>query len=127
MTTNRNGEKTGWILGWLGGFFWVLALAIIELAKGEIVRFLMGVILQAAAVAAIWAFSPWRHPNQPYWRLMAPLYLLLLLSLAWGMWVAGGLAQLGLSPWSIFLALPILLPVFLAGGRSWSGGDRKDT
>jgi hypothetical protein len=127
MTASRKGEKAGWTWGWLGGFLWVLILALLELAKGEIVRFLTGVCLVAGAVAAILAFSPWRHPNQPYRRLMAPLYLLLLLSLAWAMWVAGGPAQLGLSPWSIFLALPILLPVFLAGRRRWSEGEREDS
>ena len=127
MRSERKSEKGGWILGWSGGFIWVLILLVIQLANGNLPHALVGSALVAAAVTAINVFAPWRHPTQPYWKLMSPIYLLLFLSLAWLIWLSGGIAQLGLSGWSIFLLLPLLLPFYLAGSRRWVEGDHKES
>ncbi|NIS82601.1 MAG: hypothetical protein GTO14_20915 [Anaerolineales bacterium] len=127
MSKERNSEKRGWILGWFGGFLWVLILAIVRLARGDFLPALVGSALVMAAAAVILASSPWRHPTRHYWRLMLPIYLLLFLSVAWLVWSAGGASELGLNTWSLFLLLPLLLPLYLAGKRRWIDGDRKDT
>ncbi|HLC03397.1 MAG TPA: hypothetical protein VJK02_10200 [Anaerolineales bacterium] len=127
MANERKGEKSGWTLGWSGGFIWVLLLAVVRLAQGDPLNALAGGILVILAVIAIRAVAPWRHPARPYWTLMSPLYLILFLALAWLLWLSGGMAQLGLSPWSLFLLLPLLLPLYLNGKRRWVDGDHTDT
>ena len=127
MANERKGEKSGWTLGWSGGFIWVLLLAVVRMAQGDLLQALAGGILVIMAVIAIRTLAPWRHPMQPYWTLMSPLYLNLFLSLAWLLWLSGGMAQLGLSPWSLFLLLPLLLPLYLNGKRRWVDGDHTDT
>ena len=127
MANERKGEKSGWTLGWSGGFIWVLLLAVVRLAQGDLLHALAGGILVIMAVIAIRTLAPWRHLAQLYWTLMSPLYLILFLSLAWLLWLSGGMAQLGLSPWSLFLVLPLLLPLYLTGKRRWVDGDHTDT
>jgi len=123
MSRDRKGERRGWTLGWAGSFLWVLILAAVNLARGATLPSLLGLALVAAAGVFIHVFSPWRHPASRYWKLMAPIYALFFLSIAWASWSAGGPAKLGLSVWSLFLLLPLLLPFYLAGTRRWIDGD----
>lgn len=125
MQGARKGERQGWLLGWLGGFLWVAILAFWRLAQGDIPNALMGSALIAAAVIAVLVLAPWRHPTQPYWTLMTPIYLLFFLSVAWLVRLSGGLDALGLSAWSVFLLLPLLLPFYLMGKRRWIDGETK--
>jgi hypothetical protein len=125
MQSARKGERQGWLFGWLGGFLWVAILAFWRLAQGDIPNALMGSALIAAAVTAVLVLAPWRHPTRPYWVLMTPIYLLFFLSVAWLVRISGGLAALGLSVWSLFLLLPLLLPFYLAGKRRWMDGEPK--
>jgi hypothetical protein len=125
MHDARKGERQGWLLGWLGGFLWVAILAFWRLVQGDIPNALVGCALAAAAIVAVWMLAPWRHPTQPYWSLMTPIYLLFFLSVAWLVWLSGGLAALGLSAWSVFLLLPLLLPFYLMGKRRWIDGEPK--
>ena len=124
---DRKGEKSGWIFGWFGGFLWVFILVLVSLARGELLSALVGIALVVTAAVAILRYSPWRYPTQRYWRLMLPLYVLFFLSLAWAIWIAGGAAELGLSAWTLFLILPLLLPLYLAGKRRWIEGEHKET
>ncbi len=127
MRSERKSEKTGWTLGWLGGFLWVLILAILSLANGDLLSALVGGLLVVTATAVILTFSPWRYPKQPYWRLMLPIYLLFFVSVAWYVWSAGGVTELGIGVWSVFLLLPLSLPLYLAGRRRWIDREHKDT
>lgn len=115
----RTGEKLGWIGGWVGGFLWVLILSVIWLFRGRVLAAVLGALLVALAGVLIAVLAPWRHPATPYWRLLAPLYIPLALSVAWAVWSFGGTGQLGLSPWSVFMLLPLLLPLGTAGQRRW--------
>jgi hypothetical protein len=123
MSSDRQGNRRGWTVGWAGGFLWVLILAAVNLASGAALRSLLGLALVAAAAVFIHVFSPWRHPTTRYWKLMAPIYALFFLSIAWASWSAGGPAVLGLSRWSLFLLLPLFLPFYLAGNRRWIDGE----
>jgi hypothetical protein len=123
MSGARRGEKLGWILGWGGSFLWVLILAVVYLTKGAPPPSLLGFALVATAAVFIYVFAPWRHPTRPYWMLLAPIYSLFFLSIAWASWIAGGPAELGFTVWSVFLLLPFLLPFYLAGKRRWIDGE----
>ena len=120
---DRKGEKSGWIGGWLGGFVWVAILSIVLLFQGRVLAGIVGLVLFDAAAVLILAAAPWRHPDTPYWKLMMPVYVVFFAAIAWMMWSYGGPASLGLSPWSIFLVLPILIPFATAGRRRWNDSD----
>jgi hypothetical protein len=70
----RNGEKIGWIGGWLGGFAWVAIMSVVQLAQGRTATSAVGLVIAAGALAGLFLMAPWRRPHTPYWRLMLPLY-----------------------------------------------------
>lgn len=110
----------GWIGGWLGGFIWVVILSIIFLVQGQTTAGVLGLALSCVAVVVIMMCAPWKHPNTPYWKLMLPVYALFFGALAWAVWSYGGTEPLGLSLWSAFLLLLLLLPFATAGRRRWN-------
>ena len=123
--SHRRQEKIGWIGGWLGGFCWVVPLAVILLARGDVVRGTLGLAISVVACAAIWLFAPWRNPQSTFRRLLIPVYLLALCSFAWGIWAFGGPRQIGLNGWwSLMTVLPLSLPLWIGGSRRWQDGDR---
>ncbi len=55
---------------------------------------------------------------------MAKVVKLIAIALAWGVWAAGDLQQLGInSPWFAFILLPALTPLWTVGKRKWSDDD----
>ena len=115
----RTGERVGWILGWTGGFIWALILSLIWLAKGRLPQAGVGLLVFTVAVGLIAFFAPWRRPQTRYWKLMLPVYAMLILAILWAVWSAGGLGQLGLQGWSLAWVLPALLPFATVGNRRW--------
>jgi uncharacterized membrane protein YfcA len=117
-------RQVGWIAGWLGGFVWVLILAIVALVQGRVPEAVTGGLLVIAAVAAVFGFAPWRHPATTFRRLMVPVYVVFFLAVAWGIWVVGDLGRLGIhSWWAAFLLLPLLLPLWTAGAHRWQDDE----
>jgi phosphatidylserine synthase len=122
--TTRSGEKLGWVLGWSGGFVWVLILSVIVLAQGEPERAALGLAILGAAVTSILLFAPWRYPAVSYRRLMTPIYILFFTAVAWGVWALGDARQMGITGWwSASLLLPLTIPLWVLGGRRWQDGD----
>ena len=122
---NRRGEKTGWLVGWSGGFIWALILAIILLVQGKATEGATGILLTGVAAGTIVFGAPWRHPDTPYWQLMLPLYTVFFAALFWAIWASDGFPGLGLNAWSVFLLLPLLTPFLTMGKRTWrERGDR---
>jgi len=119
-TDRRKGEKIGWIGGWLGGFIWVLILSVIFLIQGRETPAVIGLVLVCLAVAFIVTGAPWRHPDTPYWKLMVPVYIAFMASIAWMVWSSRGLESLGINKWQSFLILPILIPFATVGKRRWN-------
>ncbi|MHB8054144.1 MAG: hypothetical protein ACYDH3_02720 [Candidatus Aminicenantales bacterium] len=120
----RSGEKAGWVLGWLGGFLWVAALAVIFLAQGRTTEGILGLALTGIAVLFIFVFVPWRRPAKAYGTLMLPIYLVFFAAAAWAIRSYGGLKASGLKWWNLFMILPLLIPLGIMGGRKWEDGDR---
>lgn len=125
--TERRGEKLGWTLGWSGGFVWVPILAGVAWAHGKALQAVMGLLLAGVAGTLIRSLAPWRHARTPYLKLMLPIYGLLAMGVAWGVWAAGDPRKLGINGWaSLLTLLPITLPLWLVGRRRWEDrqGDR---
>ncbi len=116
----RKGEKIGWIAGWTGGFIWLALLSALWLVQGKMRLATAGTGLVGIAVLFMISLAPWKHPETKYWKLMLPLYAILLTAVAVIVWLEGGPARLGLSGWSLLACLPIFLPFVTAGRRTWT-------
>lgn len=116
----RKGEKIGWLGGWVGGFIWLLLLSSAWFVQGQIVKGILGISLFAIAIILIVVLSPWKHPKTKYWKLMLPIYTVLIVSVSLYIWLAGGLKMLGLNWGSIFILLPCFIPFATIGGRYWN-------
>jgi hypothetical protein len=124
----RRGEKVGWLVGWTGGFVWLAILAVVGLVQGKLMLAVVCIGLVIAGVSMIFGLAPWRHPETRYWKLMLPLYVLLITAVAVIVWFEGGPARLGLSGRSLLACLPLFLPFVTAGGRTWMmDGRSSDT
>lgn len=122
---DRKQEKFGWIGGWLGGFIWVLILSIMFFIQDKHVQAWIGMSITCGAFAVILFFSPWRYPHVKYRLLMAPIYVLFFVAIAWGVWTLGDLRQMGINSWwATLILLPILTPFWTVGKRRW---DHHDT
>jgi len=122
----RTGEKIGWIAGWIGAFLWVAVLSIVFFARGRPLVGGVGLLIAALAVALVLRFAPWRHPRTAYWKLMLAPYAAVAASVAWAVLAfgEGALSAEGVSPWSLAVILPMLLPFWTAGRRRWIDGER---
>ncbi len=117
---NRNGEKIGWIGGWLGSFIWVLALAVMFLFQGKARAGIIGMVLVALGVFYVFSHAPWKRPQTPYWRLMIRPYAVFMTAIVWALWAFGGWQGSGLNGWFLLLLLPVLTPLFTLGRRTWN-------
>ena len=117
---NRKGEKIGWIGGWFGGFIWVGLLSAVWIFQNRISNGMLGIVLFIIAIILIIALAPWRHPNTKYWKLMLPIYLLFLISIAVVIYLYGGLRNGGLSWISFSWLIPSLIPFAIIGNRKWN-------
>lgn len=118
----RRGEKIGWTAGWFGGFCWVLILAVVLLVQGRLAMGVWGLIVFSAAAALILGAAPWRHPDAQQWKLMTPLYVMLVVAVGWAIRAYGGAGETGLDWWNLVWAAPLLIPLFTAGRRTWHDG-----
>lgn len=123
--TSRRGEQLGWTLGWSGAFVWVAILAVVFLVQGQILPALAGLVLVGLAAWTIRAFAPWRRPTTPYWQLLLPFYLVLLLTVAWAVWAYGGPKKLGMAWWNALWLLTLLIPLGPTCKRTWN--DHQET
>ena len=122
----RRGEKIGWIGGWLGSFVWVLILALVIVFQGRIIAGISGLGLALVTFALVFIITPWHFPTTPYRYLLVPFYLLLAVCVAWALWATGSAQELGISPFSVFILLPLLSPLWIVGRRRWCDGPAGD-
>ncbi len=107
----------------MGGFVWVFILSIILFFRGNPADGIIGLVLMCTAVVLILTTAPWKHPTTLYWKLMVPVYIVLLGSVAWAIWSFGGIDALGLNWWNTLWILLLLIPFGTIGNRRWSDSD----
>ncbi len=115
----RRGEKIGWMGGWSGGFLWLCILSIVWLVQGKIINGLLGMSLFVVAMLLVVFWAPWRHAETKYWKLMLPIYIVLIISVSLCIYFEGGLKKTGLNWWSIIYLLPLFIPFATIGARRW--------
>uniref|UniRef100_A0A832A1J6 SPW repeat-containing protein n=1 Tax=Desulfacinum infernum TaxID=35837 RepID=A0A832A1J6_9BACT len=125
MKEKRYGEKVGWTGGWMGGFLWVFVLSLFFFHQKRIGPGALGLLLWAAAVAAVLIFAPWRHPTTPYWKLMLAPYGVFLGTVAWALWAFGGVKNAGFSAWNLLWLIPALSPFGLLSPRKWTQDEDR--
>lgn len=116
----RTGEKIGWTAGWMGGFVWVFVLSIVFIFQRKSELGLVGIALTGVALVTIVFFAPWRFPSTPYWKLMLAPYAVFFLSIAWAIWVYGGLGSVGLNWWNLLWVLPLFIPLGSLSKKKWA-------
>ncbi len=118
--SDRRQEKLGWIGGWLGGFVWVVILAVVFLAQGRWIAGATGLAIAGVGCAAVFLGAPWRHPGTAYRVLMVPVYVAFFGAVAWGVLALEDPRQMGIHGWwALLLLLPMLAPFWTAGNRRW--------
>ncbi|MCP4632186.1 MAG: hypothetical protein GY855_04615 [candidate division Zixibacteria bacterium] len=117
---NRKGEKIGWIGGWFGGFIWIGLHSVVWIFQSRSSNGMFGIALFIIAIFLIITLAPWRKPDTKYWKLMLPIYLLFLISIAVVINLYDGLRGTGLSWVSFSWLIPSLLPFIIIGNRKWS-------
>jgi len=116
---NRRGEKIGWTGGWIGGFIWTLVFAIILLFQGRVIYGVTAFVLFFLAIISIVKFSPWKHPDTKYWKLMVPIYSTFLISVIFIVYVLDGFDDLSKIQHGLWI-LPCLSPIFILGNKKWN-------
>ncbi len=117
---NRSGEKWGWIGGWLGAFLWVLVMAIVWLFQGAWGYGLAGLAAFGLSVAVVAYFAPWKHPRVRYWKLLFPLYLMIVLCVALVLFrYRDSWAETSIRPWSLTPILLVFLPLLTISKKTW--------
>lgn len=116
---NRSGEKIGWTGGWLGSFSWVLIFAIIWFFQKSLIYGIAGIILFSLAVLSIVYFSPWKHPNTKYWKLMSPIYFIFLLSIIFVLYVFNALFEPAKIQYGLWI-FPCFTPMLILGNKTWN-------
>jgi hypothetical protein len=123
MMQNRRGEKVGWTGGWIGSFIWVSVLALLWLYNGKVINGILGIGILIIGISLIIYLAPWRHPETEYWKLMLPLFIILIVAVALFVELEGGMKATGLSWWSILWLSPLLIPFANIGKRRWKDGN----
>lgn len=120
---SRRGERLGWLLGWTGAFLWLAVLCGAKLAQRDFPTAGVAGLLFLVAFGATVLLAPWRHAEQPYWKLMLPIYLLFVLSVGW---LFSLMPEPPISLWSAILLLPLVfLPFATIGRRTWLSKDSR--
>jgi len=118
---SERGPRAGWTFGGLGSLLWILILGAVLAAQHHIGESLVCFVLFGAGAAYLSLFAPWKRPDTPLWKPY--LGFVILLSAACGAVffavhdVVPGEGQL--SPWMLLLLLPLSLPIFGFGNKTW--------
>jgi len=83
----------------------------------------MGIGIFIIAISLIIYLAPWRHPATRYWKLMSPLFIVLIVAVSLFVGLEGGIKATGLTWWSIVWLSPLLIPFANLGKRCWKDGD----
>jgi len=121
----RKGERIGWIGGWIGSFLWLCALSILWFFQFKTLFGIIGLCLFCLAVIFIFHFEPSRFPNTKYWKLLMPMYLLLIGAIFLTLYVYGGFKKMGLSVFAFLWIIPLILPFFTIGNKTWLDEEKN--
>ena len=118
---SERGPRAGWTWGGLGALLWILVFGVVLAVRGHAWRAILCFGLFGAGAVYLSAFAPWKYRDTPLWKTYLGFVLLLCASGAALFVALHGLIPSGerLSPWLLFLLLPLSLPVFTFGRKTW--------
>jgi len=117
--SNRKGEKAGWIGGWAGGYIWIAVLAVLFLCQDNTAAGLAGIGIFMLGIISVFQTAPWKHPSTPYWKLLIPLYLIIMLGVLWCFWSYGLFSSTNFKIIYIFWIIPLFSPFLTIGRKTW--------
>ena len=120
MPENR-GAKAGWTWGGIGSIIWILILAIVLLVQGNYLGMVCSVAFFLAGILYVILVAPWKHPNTPFGLIYLGLLVIILAAAAVLIitWYPGQAAEFKNLRW-LFFVLPLLIPIFIMGKKTWS-------
>ena len=118
-TSERFGEKLGWVGGWVGSFIWVAILATVFFFRGDHVQGAIGLLLALVSFGIAIFFAPWRYPTTYIWKLMLVPYVMFFIAGGWAINAYGGIEALGLNWWNMLWIIPMLTLMGMLGGKTW--------
>ncbi len=125
MSEKRTGEKWGWIGGWIGTFLWMPILAaVILIQRGPLWSCYLALICSLSASVLIFLLAPWRFPDVSMWKLMLPLYVLMMTGVLLFVLSYEEIKTRELIP-LLPMVLIFLLPFFIIGKRRWRDGEQN--
>jgi len=127
--SERKGEKIGWVGGWIGAFIWIVLLAGYLVVQKRYFMSAISLSIFTTAVILVIYLAPWKHPDVRYWKLILPIYAMLIAGIITLLGCFGfpGRGQVGYSWWSVLWLLPALLPFRSTGKRTWDEANPDDS
>ena len=120
---NERGPRAGWTYGGLGSLLWILILGMVIAVRGHPGKGLFCLALFGAGAAYLFRFAPWKHRDRPLWKsYLGFVAFLCAASAAVFFTVRDIVGAEGdqLSPWMLLLLLPLCLPIFGFGAKTWN-------
>ena len=114
----RSGEKIGWTGGWIGAFVWLVVFAIVWTFQGHATIAIIAFLLFVFSIILIVKLSPWKHPTTKYWKLMAPIFSMFLISVFFVVYVLNGFDDLSKIQYGLWI-IPCFTPIFVLGNKKW--------
>jgi hypothetical protein len=119
---SERGPRAGWTWGGFGSLLWILILGAVLAVRQHFGKAALCLGLFVAGVAYLNLFAPWKRPDTPLWKPYLGFVLLLCAACA-AVFVAVHDVVPGeeqLSPWMLLFLLPLCLPLFGFGRKSWN-------
>lgn len=117
----ERGPRAGWTWGGLGSLLWILILGAVLAVRGHHLRAGLCLGLFAAGAAYLHHFAPWKHRDTPVWKPYLGFVLLLCAASAAVFLAVHDVipGEEQLSPWMLLFLIPLSLPIFGFGRRTW--------
>ncbi len=117
---NKKALKVSWAGGWGGSFIWVAVLAVVFFFRAHYIGCITGLIIAGVGYAVAMFFSPWKHPDTTYWKLMLAPYVMFFISIGWAIWAFGGIEATGFNWWNMLWVIPMLTPFGVLSNNRWN-------
>ena len=118
---DERGRRWGWILGFMGASLWILLASIMLFIKPDLAGASLSLGLYFIILFFIFNWTPWKRPDTAFWKMYLVNVVFILSMLPYFAWRFDlSLDDLRSSGLSLVVLIPILIPIFILGRKSWN-------